>query len=146
MNRQDQIGLLKQLLHYVESGTTALADAPYENDVSVYADPAHLAREERILFRRHPMLMGFASEWATPGAFRTDDHVGVPILVVRGADGRLRAFLNVCRHRGAKVADGAGTARVFSCPTTRGHTISPARSGASPTSAASPACVRNAQL
>jgi phenylpropionate dioxygenase-like ring-hydroxylating dioxygenase large terminal subunit len=116
MNRQDQIGLLKQLLHYVETGTTALADAPWENDVSVYADPAHLAREERILFRRHPMLMGFASEWATPGAFRTDDHLGVPILVVRGQDGRLRAFLNVCRHRGAKVADGAGTARVFSCP------------------------------
>ena len=37
-------------------------------------------------------------------------------LVVRGRDGRLRAFLNVCRHRGAKVADGFGTARVFSCP------------------------------
>jgi phenylpropionate dioxygenase-like ring-hydroxylating dioxygenase large terminal subunit len=116
MNRQDQVGLLKQLLHYVETGTTALADAPWENDVSVYADPAHLAREERILFRRYPMLMGFASEWATPGAFRTDDHLGVPILVVRGSDGRLRAFLNVCRHRGAKVAAGAGTARVFSCP------------------------------
>jgi phenylpropionate dioxygenase-like ring-hydroxylating dioxygenase large terminal subunit len=116
MNRQDQIGLLKQLLHYVETGTTALADAPWHNDVSVYADPAHLAREERILFRRYPILMGFASEWAAPGAFRTDDHVGVPILVVRGSDGRLRAFLNVCRHRGAKVADGAGTARAFSCP------------------------------
>ena len=116
MNWQDQIGLLKQLLHYVETGTTALADAPWHNDVSVYADPAHLAREERILFRRYPILMGFASEWAAPGAFRTDDHAGVPILVVRGSDGRLRAFLNVCRHRGAKVADGSGTARVFSCP------------------------------
>jgi phenylpropionate dioxygenase-like ring-hydroxylating dioxygenase large terminal subunit len=116
MDRQEQIGLLKQLLHYVETGTTALADAPWYNDVSVYADPAHLALEERTLFRRYPILMGFASEWAAPGAFRTDDHVGVPILVVRGRDGTLRAFLNVCRHRGAKVADGAGTARVFSCP------------------------------
>ncbi len=116
MTRQDQIGLLKRLLHYVETGTTALADAPWHNDVSVYADPAHLALEERILFRRHPVLMGFASEWAAPGAFRTDDHLGVPILVVRGQDGALRAFLNVCRHRGAKVADGCGTARVFSCP------------------------------
>jgi len=116
MNRHEQVGLLKRLLHYVETGTTALADAPFENDVSEYADPAHLALEERILFRRHPILMGFASEWAKPGAFRTDDHVGVPILVVRGRDGSLRAFLNVCRHRGAKVAAGFGTARVFSCP------------------------------
>jgi phenylpropionate dioxygenase-like ring-hydroxylating dioxygenase large terminal subunit len=116
MNRQEQIGLLKQLLHYVDTGTTALADAPWHNDVSVYGDPAHLALEERILFRRYPILVGFASEWATPGAFRTDDHVGVPILVVRGRDGTLRAFLNVCRHRGAKVADGSGTARAFTCP------------------------------
>jgi phenylpropionate dioxygenase-like ring-hydroxylating dioxygenase large terminal subunit len=116
MDRQEQIGLLKRLLHYVETGTTALADAPWHNDVSVYADPAHLALEERILFRRYPILMGFASEWAAPGAFRADDHVGVPILVVRGSDGRLRAFLNVCRHRGAKIAGGAGTARAFSCP------------------------------
>jgi phenylpropionate dioxygenase-like ring-hydroxylating dioxygenase large terminal subunit len=116
MDRQDQIGLLRRLLHYVETGTTALADAPWYNDVSVYADPAHLAREERILFRRYPILMGFASEWAAPGVFRTDDHLGVPVLVVRGRDGELRAFLNVCRHRGAKVASGSGTARVFSCP------------------------------
>src|SRR5215472_6095156 len=57
MNRQDQIGLLRRLLHYVESGTTCLADAPWQSDVSVYVDPAHLAREERVLFRRHPILM-----------------------------------------------------------------------------------------
>jgi len=116
MDRHEQVGLLKRLIHYVESETTALADAPWENDVAVYADPAQFSREARILFRQHPILLGFASEWAAPGAFRTDDHAGVPILVVRGRDGTLRAFLNVCRHRGAKVADGAGTARVFSCP------------------------------
>jgi phenylpropionate dioxygenase-like ring-hydroxylating dioxygenase large terminal subunit len=60
--------------------------------------------------------MGFASEWAAAGAFRTDSYAGVPILIVRGRDGELRAFLNVCRHRGAQVAQGCGQARVFSCP------------------------------
>jgi phenylpropionate dioxygenase-like ring-hydroxylating dioxygenase large terminal subunit len=60
--------------------------------------------------------MGFASEWAKPGAFSTDEFTGAPILIVRGSDGTLRAFLNVCRHRGAKVAQGCGQARVFSCP------------------------------
>ena len=116
MNRQRQIDLLKRLLHCVDTKTTALADAPWHNDVSVYADPQHLAREQQILFRQHPILMGFASDWAKPGAFRTDEYTGVPILVVRGRDGRLRAFLNVCRHRGAKVAQGCGEARAFSCP------------------------------
>ena len=116
MSRQRQIDLLKRLLHCVDTKTTALADAPWRNDVSVYADPQHLAREQQILFRQHPILMGFASDWAKPGAFRTDEYTGVPILVVRGRDSRLRAFLNVCRHRGAKVAQGCGEARAFSCP------------------------------
>ena len=116
MSRQDQIGILKRLLHYVDTRTTAMADAPWQNDVSVYSDTEHLAREQRMLFRRRPILMGFGTDWATPGAFRTDDYAGVPVLIVRGRDGKLRAFLNVCRHRGAKVAQGCGSARLFSCP------------------------------
>jgi len=116
MKRQNQIDLLNRLLRYVETRTTYLADAPWRNDVSVYTDAAHLAREQQVLFREHPILMGFASEWATPGTFRTDDFAGVPILIVRGHDHQLRAFLNVCRHRGAQVAQGCGQARLFSCP------------------------------
>jgi phenylpropionate dioxygenase-like ring-hydroxylating dioxygenase large terminal subunit len=116
MDRQAQIDLLKRLLRHVESKTTALADMPWQNDTSVYFDPEHLAREEQILFRQYPLFMGFASDWPAPGSFRTDDYAGVPILVTRGRDGKLRAFLNVCRHRGAKVAQGCGTARALSCP------------------------------
>src|SRR5262252_8278168 len=116
MDRPAQIDLLKRLLRYIETKTTALADLPWQNDTSVYFEPEHLAREEQILFRQYPLLMGFASDWPTPGSFRTDDYAGVPILVIRGRDGKLRAFLNVCRHRGAKVAQGCGTARVFCCP------------------------------
>jgi phenylpropionate dioxygenase-like ring-hydroxylating dioxygenase large terminal subunit len=60
--------------------------------------------------------MGLSSDWAKPGAFRTDDYAGVPIVIARARDGKLRAFLNVCRHRGAKVAQGSGQARLFVCP------------------------------
>src|SRR5215470_10748733 len=116
MDRQGGIALLQRLLRHVENRTTSLADAPWHNDVRVYTDPDHLAAEQRVLFRQYPLLMGFGSEWAAAGAFRTDDYSGVPILIVRGRDSRLRAFLNVCRHRGAKVAQSCGQARVFSCP------------------------------
>jgi len=116
MSRQDQISLLKRLLHYVDTRTTAMAEAPWRNEVSAYTDPQRLAREQRVLFRQHPILMGFASDWSAPGSFRTDDYAGVPILIVRGRDNKLRAFLNVCRHRGAKVVLGCGNARLFSCP------------------------------
>jgi phenylpropionate dioxygenase-like ring-hydroxylating dioxygenase large terminal subunit len=114
--RQAHIDLLKRLLNHVEPRTTNMADAPWHNDVSIYSDPRQLARERQILFRRHPIVMGFASDWPKPGSFGTDDYTGVPILVVRGRDGVLRAFLNVCRHRGAKVAQGCGDARAFACP------------------------------
>ena len=95
MDRQAQIGLLKRLLHFVDTKTTALAEAPWRNHVSIYTDPEHAERERQVLFRRHPLLIGFASQWGAPGAFRTDDYAGVPILVTRGRDGKLRAFLNV---------------------------------------------------
>jgi len=116
MDRQQQIALLKRLLHYLDSKTTALADAPWRNEVAVYCDRAHADRERQLLFRQRPLLMGFASQWAVPGSFTTDDYAGVPILLARGRDGKLRAFLNVCRHRGAKVAQGCGKARLFVCP------------------------------
>jgi phenylpropionate dioxygenase-like ring-hydroxylating dioxygenase large terminal subunit len=116
MQRPDQIALLKRLLHYVDTKSTSLADDVWENDTRVYTDPAHLEREQAELFRKHPLFMGFGRDWPEPGSYSTDDHSGVPILISRGRDGVLRAFLNVCRHRGAKVADGCGKARVFSCP------------------------------
>lgn len=116
MDRGLQVRLLKRLLHYVDTGTTALADAPWRNEVRAYTDPERLCKEQDVLFRRYPLLMGFASEWAEPGNYRTDDFAGVPILIARDRAGKLGAFLNVCRHRGAKVVEGCGSARVFSCP------------------------------
>jgi len=116
MDRNGQVELLKRLLQYVDTRTTAMAEAPWHNDVAIYTDPRHLDREQATLFRRYPRLMGFGSSWPKPGSFRTEDYAGLPILVVRGQDGGLRAFLNVCRHRGAKVAQECGTARTFTCP------------------------------
>ncbi|MBM3571279.1 MAG: Rieske (2Fe-2S) protein, partial [Alphaproteobacteria bacterium] len=44
------------------------------------------------------------------------DVATVPIIVVRGADGNIRAFSNTCRHRGCVVARGEGNCRSFVCP------------------------------
>jgi phenylpropionate dioxygenase-like ring-hydroxylating dioxygenase large terminal subunit len=144
MSRQDQINLLKRLLHYVETRTTALADAPWRNEVSAYTDTERMNQEQRLLFRKRPIVMGFASEWSTPGRFQTDDYTGVPIVIVRGRDDKLRTFLNVCRHRGAKVARGAGSARVFRCPYHAWTYDLAGRWWAFPTSAVFRVCATNA--
>lgn len=116
MDRATEIKVLKRLMHYVDTKSTMLADHPWRNEVSAYTCPERHKREEEILFRKRPLLMGLSCDWPAPGAYRTDDYAGVPILVTRGKDGKLRAFLNACRHRGAKVAQGCGSAGTFTCP------------------------------
>ncbi len=96
--------------------TTSLADGTYRQPVSDYADSAHLERERDILFRRQPLIVAASSELEKPGDFRTTDIDGVSALIVRQADGSLRAFHNVCRHRGTRVVDEeSGCKPTFTC-------------------------------
>lgn len=74
-------------------------------DVDRYRCPDRFEREREILFRRYPLVVGYGSQVVQPGQFVTHDASGVPILVVRDDAMELRAFLNVCRHRGCRVVD-----------------------------------------
>src|SRR5215472_17085457 len=81
-----------------------------------YRDPRVLEVEERRLFRSIWQYVGPLERLAQPG----DHIVGrvplVPVVVVRGDDGELRGFLNVCRHRGSVVAADDGNAPRLRCP------------------------------
>ena len=117
MEHAVQVEIARKFIEYLESKTTAMAPSEYSNQVSQYTCPERLAREKDQLFSRYPLHLAFSCEIPEPGDFRTDDFSGVPILLVRGTDGKARAFLNVCRHRGAPVAEGCGTGqRAFTCP------------------------------
>lgn len=116
MDRAAEIAILKKLLNYIDTKTTAMSDTTWHNEVSAYTCLERHKREEEILIRKRPLVMGLSCDWPKPGAFRTDDFSGVPILIARGSDGTLRAFINTCRHRGAKVAQGCGSAGTFTCP------------------------------
>ena len=116
MDKAGEIAILKTLLDHVDGGTTAMRDAPWRNEVTAYTCPERHALEERVLIRGRPVVMGLSCDWPEIGSYRTDDLTGAPILIVRGRDRKLRAFLNACRHRGAKVVDGCGTSRAFKCP------------------------------
>ncbi len=68
-----------------------------------YTDPGVVARERRAVFARSWQCVGRREQVATAGQFVTADVAGEPVLVVRGDDGQLRGFFNVCRHRAAAV-------------------------------------------
>jgi choline monooxygenase len=81
-----------------------------------YSDPdIHRLEQERI-FRRSWQYGGTAESVAEPGSYFTCRAGDVPILVVRGRDGELRGFVNVCRHRGHEVASGCGKRETLQCP------------------------------
>ncbi|MBZ5726444.1 MAG: Rieske 2Fe-2S domain-containing protein [Acidobacteriia bacterium] len=81
-----------------------------------YTDPAFLEAERRSVFARTWQAVGRADQVAVPGNYLACEIAGEPVLVTRGQDARLRAFSNVCRHRGAVLAEGAGQANVIRCP------------------------------
>src|SRR5215210_2610057 len=81
-----------------------------------YSDPAVLRLERERIFRRTWQYAGRAEQVAEPGSFFTCDLGGVPIVVARGKDAALRAFLNVCRHRGSLVCEGEGRRESLQCP------------------------------
>lgn len=82
----------------------------------MYTSPEVFERETERIFLKDWLVIGRVEELESPGDYLTVDIVDEPIVVTRGKDGRLNAFSNVCRHRGAKVVEGGGNAKIFSCP------------------------------
>jgi phenylpropionate dioxygenase-like ring-hydroxylating dioxygenase large terminal subunit len=81
-----------------------------------YADEAVLRLEQERIFRRCWQYGARADQVAEPGQYVATRAGDVPVVVVRGRDGRLRAFLNVCRHRGSLVCEGEGRRETLQCP------------------------------
>jgi phenylpropionate dioxygenase-like ring-hydroxylating dioxygenase large terminal subunit len=114
--REVRMQLFRRVLEHAKAGTTDLAQDVMHIDPSTYFDPENFARERIRLFRETPLLVCLSSDLPEPGSFRLFEDTGVPILVTRGTDSRVRAFLNICRHRGGRVVSAAcGEARRFSC-------------------------------
>jgi Rieske 2Fe-2S family protein len=80
-----------------------------------YRDDAWFRTEQRRLFARSWALVGAAQDLTNTGDYVTATVGGVPIIVVRGDDGVLRAFHNVCRHRGMVMLEGSGNVDGVNC-------------------------------
>jgi phenylpropionate dioxygenase-like ring-hydroxylating dioxygenase large terminal subunit len=105
------------ILQHCKDGTTDMQPELMRNPVTTYTDPAILAQEVETLFRKFPIIMGHVSQLPEAATYFTNDDLGVPILVTRNNAGEVKAFMNVCRHRGARLTDTpCGKARTLSCP------------------------------
>ena len=84
----------------------------------LYTDPSVLRLEFEHLWQREWVFAGHECEVAAPGQFLTVTVGAVPLLVLRGEDGELRALHNVCRHRGFVLCESqtGSTKRRLVCP------------------------------
>ncbi len=93
----------------------------------LYHESEFLEAEKHAFLRAAPQVVCHESEIALAGEWRRLDYLGESVIVIRGDDGMIRAFANVCRHRGSRLVDGeGGCAKVLTCPY---HAWSYARDG-----------------
>jgi phenylpropionate dioxygenase-like ring-hydroxylating dioxygenase large terminal subunit len=96
--------LFERLLAELEQSASPDWQAPKTTvDPKVYYDSGRFQAEREQLFMKLPLCLGHADQLAEPGAVLALDLCGTPVLMARGHDGELRVFLNVCRHRGARL-------------------------------------------
>lgn len=85
-------------------------------DPQFYTDPDIFARECAGLLAKTWQFAGHESEVPEPGDYFTFEVAGESLFCIRGRDGELRAFYNVCQHRAHQLVEGSGSTRVVVCP------------------------------
>ena len=109
--------LAARALKHFNEGTTDQAPSQMQIPVTAYTDEAQFQAERQAVFFESPIAVALSLEIPKPGDFLTQTIMGKPLLLTRDKEGALHCFLNVCRHRGAKVCDAEkGHQTRFSCP------------------------------
>ena len=117
MQLQTERRLAAEALDRIGRSALPEAEATMAIDGRRYTCETALADEIAALFRRQPLPLAFGCEIEEPGDYLTLDIAGVPVLLIRDDDGTVRGLLNTCRHRGARLLDGAGrVGKAFVCP------------------------------
>jgi phenylpropionate dioxygenase-like ring-hydroxylating dioxygenase large terminal subunit len=111
------VSIARRNLAHLAAGTQDQAAGVVEVPVGNYVDHDRWRAEMDRVFRRLPLVVAASAELSEPHSYIAGEVAGTPYLVMRGDDGALRAFYNMCSHRGAVVTPaGTGTARRHACP------------------------------
>ena len=111
------VALVKRALAHYENKTTDQASDVMSNSIDAYVDEGRYQKEVERIFKTLPLALCLSSELPGGNTHRAMNVLDTPVLITRSKDNQVRAFLNVCRHRGSKVCEeGSGEKRNFICP------------------------------
>lgn len=94
----------------------AVAKRSHSINARCYLDPRFLAAEREHIFQRSWQFLCHAEKLREPGSYVTTSIEGQSVVAMRGQDGVLKAFYNVCKHRGHELLSGEGRIRRITCP------------------------------
>jgi len=116
MERSAQLDLLDRIqAHRTAGRQTDHVGEVFRQPTAAYTCPDRLAAE-RTLLDRAPTVVGLSDLLPEPGSYAAVTVGSAPVVLTRDRDGQVHAMLNVCRHRGAEIASGCGTAALLTCP------------------------------
>ena len=95
--------LAGRALTHFNNGTTDLAPEQRRIPIDAYTNEARFEAERQAVFFESPIAIALSLEIPEAGDFQTQTVMGVPLLLTRDRDMKAHCFINVCRHRGAKV-------------------------------------------
>ena len=107
--------VIERVFHHVDNKSTDVGEKIWREPVENYLSQERFDAEIQLL-RRLPVPFCPSAALPEAGSYVTRTAALMPLLVVRGGDGVVRAFRNACRHRGMPVAEGSGCAQAFNCP------------------------------
>lgn len=117
MKHAQQVEILKELKSRLDGNIAPDAGKILMSPTSAYKCEKLAQQEWETFFQGHPQIIGFSSELPNSGSFLTLNDFGTPVLATRDNDGKFRAFVNACRHRGSElVSEPRGEQVRFSCP------------------------------
>ena len=116
-HKEDMMDLARRALAHCINQTTDTTESIMTMPIEAYTDETRYQAERNRIFSSLPIAGALSIELSRPGNYKTISILEKPLLLVRGNDGRARAFLNVCRHRGARICEAEeGVVKKFSCP------------------------------
>jgi nitrite reductase/ring-hydroxylating ferredoxin subunit len=117
MSRQQLIEMARNNMAHGDAGTIPQTDDVFKVPVGNYFEEERWHDEMTKVFKRMPLMLAMTAELREVGDYKAMDAGGVPVLITRTDNGEVKAFVNMCSHRGAQVMDeGRGNTHRFTCP------------------------------
>jgi len=107
--------VFERVFNHIDNSTTDLGERVWREPADNYYSQERFDAEIAML-KRLPVAYCPSAALPDKGSYIARSSAGTPLVVVRGLDGVVRAFINACRHRGMQVASGRGCSRAFVCP------------------------------